>query len=129
MRAVRVTEDQVRTLTGISAVVDVAQAIDTASLLVTEELTGRSPQQSDARLVQIELYLAGHFAVVSDREGPLASEALGDAVERYHNIYFAGLRSTRFGQQAILLDTSGVLAAMAAKAENLDRKDAQIQVI
>lgn len=126
----RVTEDQVRALVGEpDSVVDAAPAVDAASLLVTEELASRTLPHSDERLALIELYLAGHFLYLTVREGALAAEVLGDATERYHNIYFAGLRSTRFGQQAILLDTSGVLAAIAAKAENLDRKDAQIQVI
>src|SRR3972149_6681693 len=123
----RVTEDQVRGVTGEPTTVDAAQAIETATLLVDEELA--TAGLSDARLTQIELYLAAHFLAITAREGPLAGETLGEASERDHNIYAAGLRSTRFGQQAVLLDTSGVLAAIAAKSENLNRKDALFRVI
>jgi len=123
----RVSEDQVRGVTNEPSTVDASQAIDAATLFVDEELVGKGP--SDARLVQIELYLAAHFLAITTREGPLAAETMGDASERYHNIYTAGLRSTRFGQQAVLLDTSGTLAAIASKSENLDKKDAEFTVI
>lgn len=121
----RVTESQVRGLTGDGSDVDASPAIDAANLFVNEEIPSTV---SDARKVQIELWLAAHFLDITKRS-PLAAETVGESSERYHNIYHAGLRSTRFGQQAILLDTSGVLADIAAKAEDLDRKSAQFQVI
>lgn len=125
----RVTEDQVREVANQLATVDASFAIDIATLLVDEDLATLSPALSDERLRQIELYLAAHFLTLTVEEGPKAAEALGDATERYHNIYAAGLRSTRFGQQAILLDTSGTLAEQAAKAENVSKKDAQFTVV
>lgn len=125
----RVTEDQVREVANQPATVDASFAIDIATLLVDEDLATLSPALSDERLRQIELYLAAHFLTLTVEEGPKAAEALGDATERYHNIYAAGLRSTRFGQQAILLDTSGTLAEQAAKAENVSKKDAQFTVV
>lgn len=125
----RVTEDQVREVANQPATVDASFAIDIATLLVDEDLATLSPALSDERLRQIELYLAAHFLTLTVEEGPKAAEALGDATERYHNIYAAGLRSTRFGQQAILLDTSGTLAEQATKAENVSKKDAQFTVV
>jgi len=124
----RVTEEQVKQVAGAEDEdADASQAIEVATLLTTEELS--SAGLSEARLQQVELYLAAHFLTLTTREGPLASQTVDNSSERYHNIYTAGLRSSRFGQQAVLLDTSGVLARIAAKSENLDRLDAQFRVI
>lgn len=123
----RVTEEQVRGVTGDGEEVDASQAIEVATLIVTEEL-GNSDLSED-RLKQVELYLAAHFQTLATREGPLAAQTVGETSERYHNIYAAGLRSTRFGQQVILLDTTGAMAEMAARAETPTRLPAQFSVI
>jgi hypothetical protein len=123
----RVTESQVRSVAGEPSSVDASSAISVANLIVDEELYDTT--LSNDRLTMIELYLSAHFLVLTTREGPMAAQALGDATERYHNIYQAGLMSTRFGQQAVLLDSTGTLAAIAAKAADPSRKDAQFTVI
>lgn len=123
----RVFEEQVRVVTGDGDAIDASQAIETASLIVDEELG--SSALSEARLTQIELYLAAHFLSLTTTAGSLAAETLGDASERYHNIYAAGMRSTRFGQQVIMLDTTGRMAELAASAEMPTRQTAQITVI
>ena len=90
-------------------------AILVATSLVDDQLLGLG--YADAKLKNIELYLASHFAVLSSEKGPHAAIVVGEASERYHNIYEAGLASTRFGQQAMLLDSSGKLSALSAKAK------------
>jgi len=110
----RVTEDQVRSLAQKSDA-DASIAITTANIMVDSNLASTS--LSEDVLKMIELYLAAHFLCVSVDNGPLASKALGEAKESYHNVYEAGLKSTRFGQQALLFDTTGTLAALTAKAE------------
>lgn len=123
-----VTAAEVAAITGIDAASAVmTPAITVADLMVTEDLAG-STLTSD-RKKQIELYLAAHFATLSNDAGPLAGETLGEAKETYHNIYASGLRATRFGQQAILLDTTGALAALADSVENPGKKKALMTVV
>jgi hypothetical protein len=102
-------------------------AIAVADLIVTEDLAGST--LTTARKTQIELYLAAHFVQLSEYQGPLAADSLGEATERYHDIYAAGLRATRFGQQAIALDTSLVLTKLADAAENPQKKEALFTVV
>jgi len=123
----RVFNEQVLKVTGDPSSVDAEPAIAVANLLVDELLGGQS--LTEARLTQIELYLSAHFVSISQRDGPLAAQVLGEATERYFNIYGAGFSSTRFGQQAMILDTSGILAEESSRAQNPGKKDAEFQVI
>jgi hypothetical protein len=126
--AARVTDSEVRKVAGEPTTSDPTLAIRTANNLVEVHFASVSTL-SDDTLRDIELYLAAHFLSLSSRGGPLAAHTLGDATERYHNIYAAGLKSTVFGQQAILLDTTGTLAKVADQAENTSRKTAEFQVV
>lgn len=112
----RVTEDEVLALFDPEPEIDMTGSIATANLLVTEELAGQG--LSDSRLKQIELYLAAHFASLILEKGPVASVSLGDAKDAYHNVYKGGIASTRFGQQALTLDPTGILSNLSAKASN-----------
>ena len=88
--------------------------VDIANIIRVEDFSTAS--LSPGRLDMIELNLAAHFAVVSQEYGGLTSQTVGTSEERYHifsdKLY--GLASTRFGQQALALDTSGVLSTMTA---------------
>jgi hypothetical protein len=95
-------------------------AIPVAATLVTENLAGEG--LSEATLRSIELYLAAHFTTLAWEKGPLAAVQIGEATERYHDIYKAGFSSTRFGQQALLLDTTGILSDMSANAASPMRR-------
>jgi hypothetical protein len=111
----RTTSIVVQGILGESASVDVSFAVSVATLLVTENLVGIG--LSDATLANIEGYLAAHFQLLTLENGPLAKKTISDASESYHNVYKSGFASTRFGQAAIMLDTSGTLSQMAALAE------------
>jgi hypothetical protein len=88
------------------------QFIVTANLYINEHLLDVG--HSEEMLGKIELYLAAHFVAVSDSRGALIVDAYGDAREEYsEGVYGQGLLMTSFGQQAISLDTSGVLAGLA----------------
>jgi hypothetical protein len=129
--ATRVSQEEVRNFTGYPSTDDASQAIAIASLIVDENLVS-GVTLTDATRKQIELLLSCHFMAVSKEKGPLAAESIGGnsgASERYHNIYAAGLRSTKFGVQAILLDTSGTLALMTDKVENPNRRKALFTVV
>lgn len=87
--------------------------IDTAQLVVNETLAGSG--LSEARLDKIVLYLAAHFLSLS--EGAEVRRAkMGDADESYVTPAAGsqGFQITRYGQQALALDTSGKLAASQA---------------
>lgn len=103
--AVRVTEAEVKAL--IDTERSMTPFIESATLMVDETLTDKG--LSTGRLKQIELYLAAHFCAITEEKGGLIVSKVGDAVERYTEEYGQGLALTRFGQQAILLDTSGTL--------------------
>jgi hypothetical protein len=102
----------------------IAECIFVSATLVSENLSGLS----EATMRSIELLLAAHFANLSWEKGPLAAVRVGEAQERYHDIYKGGFGATRFGQQAMLLDTSGTLAGMSAAADKPTRK-AEFQVV
>jgi hypothetical protein len=85
--------------------------IDTANTYVNEVLEGGS--LSEAMLTKIELYLAAHFVALSSEGAGITRSKLGDADESYANVYGQGLNSTRFGQAAVALDSTGALAAAA----------------
>lgn len=94
---------------------DLSSYIATADLIVNEELSNRG--LSTARLTQIELYLAAHFATVTLERGGLARQRIGQGgpEDTYKTIQATseGFLSTRFGQQAVALDTSGRLGALS----------------
>jgi hypothetical protein len=88
---------------------DIQFFLDTAALIIDEQLlnSGLSVTRKD----RIHAYLTAHFLVVSEETGGLKSEKLGDSSASYQapSASFKGLETTRFGQQAIALDTSGTL--------------------
>jgi len=79
---------------------------------------------SEARLKLIELWLSAHFVAIAEERGALTKSEKGDSNEEYEIIVGTGLNMTRFGQQAIALDTSGLLAEQASTM-----KTAQFRVI
>ena len=85
--------------------------INTANIFVDTHLLSAS--HSDATLKQIELYLAAHFLCLSEEKGGMILDKFGDATSEYQELYEAGFRSTRFGQQAIAFDTSGILVGLS----------------
>lgn len=96
--------------------------------LITTTLLGTSTHSADV-LALIETFLAAHFAALVIEKGSLAEKTIGEAKEKYHNTYRAGFSSTRFGQQAVLLDTTGVLATASARAEMTNTKKALFTVV
>ena len=112
---IRVTAQEVKHLvpdTDID-VTDLKLFIEIANLIVEENLVAATPIMSAARLTKIELMLAAHYLVVADEKGSLTSQTTGEATESHHRKTFEGLKMTRWGQQAISMDTTDTLADMA----------------
>lgn len=95
---------------------DVTIHLETANVIVDEELVGQG--LSDARLKQIELYLAAHFGCIAVEKGGITRERAGESEEGYRQDFSSrpNLSMTRYGQQALVLDKSGKLAALDAPA-------------
>jgi len=125
--ATRVTQENVRALTGFPTTIDAAAVTEAANVFVDANLLAKGLTEPVLR--QIELFLASHFLVLTVEKGSLAAETLGEGTDRLHDTYAAGLKSTRFGQQAILLDTTGTLALLTDRAENPNRRSALFTVV
>ncbi len=110
----RVSAGAVKTIvrTDISDADVTAHFIDTANLYVDTHLVPGAGH-SDRVLEKIELYLSAHFVALTEEQGGITRSKLGDADESFANVYEGGLKSTRFGLQALSLDTSGILTAVA----------------
>ena len=103
----------------------IGQCINVANIIVTEKLVGQGA--SDDMLKNIELYLSAHFCSV--REPQLVEEEIGgrDSTvkeKRRTAVFGYGFSSTAFGQQAISLDETGILADMYKQ----DKKEASMEV-
>jgi hypothetical protein len=110
--AIRVTEAEVKLLMAPYAdATDVTIFIKQGNLLVEEDLVGKGLSENRLRL--IELNLAAHFATISIERGGFTFQRMGNSEEGYatdrRQVKFS---STRFGQQAIAMDSSGTLTRM-----------------
>lgn len=88
--------------------------IDAADLVVTEDLAGTTLSQERKDL--INKYMAAHFTVVAIERGGLVRTKTGESTDTYREGSDSdrGYYLTRFGQQAVALDTSGTLALNAS---------------
>lgn len=116
-----VTADQVRAL--IDTARDPVPFIADAQMLVNEQLAGQG--LSAERLDLIVKYLSAHFLVLAEEKGGLIRSKLGDSDESYKAEESTGLRSTRFGQQVLVFDTSGTMA----RIDKLQHGAAQFRVV
>lgn len=106
---------------------DIKQLIDTerdttpfiaaAQLIVTETLVCTG--QSQARLDLITKYLAAHFCSLTEEQGGLVRSKQGDTEEDYipatsYREAPTAFQMSRYGTQAMALDTSGKLAKLQA---------------
>lgn len=82
-----------------------------------------SAWHTEARLTVIETWLAAHFYCILDPRADM--EHAGSVSVRYQYKVDLGLNVTTYGQQAILLDTSGGLAKLN---EDLKKGKAQISI-
>lgn len=103
----RVTDSEVEEIIEVDSSIGLTPFIAIATLLVDEELADQG--MSAARLKEIERWLSAHFYAVRDPR--VTSESAGVSAS-YEGSAGQNLAFTRYGQQAMVLDTSGILAAM-----------------
>jgi len=83
-------------------------------MIVDEELSDSG--HSEIRLEQIELYLSAHFAAITYTRAKM--EKAGSVSETVMEKVDLNFNVTLYGQQAVILDTSGALANMQKTAED-----------
>lgn len=97
--------------------IDLGAIIATASTYVDNQLADVG--LADALLIEIEKYLAAHFAALRSIDAGISSQSEDDASVTYTVGQVQStdaLRATHFGQVAITLDTTGTLAAVGNQA-------------
>jgi len=122
--AVRVSISEVKNIYSRTALsdTDIQAAITLANVLVDERVKGESGL-NDTLLKEIERLLAAHFATVNEERGGLSQESKGDSSESYRGTAGTSIRSTRYGQQAIMLDPSGTLAKLGGRVARIKAID------
>lgn len=105
---VRTTDGAVRKLMDLDDDFDTAPFIEAANSLVNDVCTGSG--YSDSKLELIERWLSAHMCAILD---PPANIETADQVTAHYDSKVAlGLNLTRWGQQAMRLDTDGNLAGL-----------------
>lgn len=113
-----VSVSSLKTITGYNGTdTDLQIYADTADIII-DDITQTSSlfaSQSQALRDTIALYVAAHYYVISEERGGLLSQTIGESKDRYNTPSSdkTGLYSTRFGQQACALDTTGVLSNLS----------------
>jgi hypothetical protein len=112
-----ITEAAVRNLfqgaAELPAGLDLTGFIATANAVASATFGQSKYNLADAYKDSITLYLAGHFTALTYERGGLIRDRMGDGDQSWSDSMDAkGLRLTRFGQQAVMLDTTGELAAL-----------------
>ena len=110
----RVIDEEVRQLITLKDTQDSTPFIETANSIVDAKLL--TSGLSDTTLRQIELYLAAHFSSLAFERGAPKRIRIGESVEEFYQDIGPGFRQTRFGQMAVVLDTSGTLSSINAGA-------------
>lgn len=105
---------QLRTITGATQTDDELNLfLGQGQLIVDEYLSGpESAVLTTAVKDSIALYVAGHFWVLSYEGGGITYERVGQSEAKYHGVGAdkIGFQSTRFGQMACSMDSTGMLA-------------------
>lgn len=109
----RISAAAVQGMLNVANTTAVDDFIDAANELVTEVCAPVAIGYSAHRLERIELFLSCHFyEIVNPRS---TSEMAGSVSQSFQHKEDLGLALTHYGQQAMILDTHGGLAALNKK--------------
>lgn len=113
--AIRTTELAVAGIAEVDPLISVTPFIEVASNLVDDLLTDTPPGYSATKLELIERWLSAHFYHIRDKA--VASEQAGSVNQSFQFRLGLNLAVTMYGQQAMMIDTAGLLAAASKRAE------------
>ena len=103
-----VTEEEVHEIIDIDSSVTSIDPFITVAHLIVENVIGSSPIMTNEMLKEVERWLSAHFVCIRDPRA--TSEGANGLSISYEGQPGKFLQSTRYGQQACLLDLSGSLA-------------------
>jgi hypothetical protein len=103
---------------------DVTPFVENANLVVNENLANKG--LTDDRLKLVELYLAAHFVAVTEERGALTEVEGSNQRETYEIEVQTGFGMTRYGQQAMALDTTQTLSNLS---KNAGKRSARFTVV
>ena len=111
----RTDVDKVRAILTDSDLTDdqITGYITAANVFTTNAVSGKGLQE--CVLEEIERWITAHM-VSTTSERVAQKEGAGGAFIEYAGQFGEGLKSTSYGQMAILMDTSGTLAKLSGKA-------------
>jgi hypothetical protein len=113
--AIRTSASAVEAIIEVDSSIPLDPFMETANLLVNricvpaKNEDGTPYFTDDAELEVIERWLSAHFYAVRDPR--IQFEAVKSLMTRFESKVELNLNNTRYGQQALVLDTSGELAA------------------
>lgn len=108
--AIRTTEAAVAGIIEVDPDIPLAPFIETASNLTDRVAAGDFPVTLTT-LELIERWLSAHF--YAQRDPRVTSERAGSVGASYQSAVKTGLKNTHYGQMALSLDPTGILASLA----------------
>ena len=108
-----VTSDEVKEIIDVDTTLILTPFIGIAHLIVDENLVDSG--YTAARLKEIERWLSAHFVAIRDKR--ISDEKIGEVAVSYDRAGLGkGLEATTYGQQALMLDSSGLLMQVSGSA-------------
>ena len=106
--ALRTTDAAVKGIIEVDALISTVPFIEVANDLVTELCTSSS--YTSTKLELIERWLSAHFYAIRDQR--VDTEKAGSVSQKFQYKVDLNMFQTIYGQQAMLIDTAGNLAAL-----------------
>jgi hypothetical protein len=122
----RTTAAAVEGILEVDPQVDLDPFIETANSLVTEHC-----DYDDTRMELIERWLSAHFYQIMNPQAVVdqVGSTGGTVRQQYESKVDLGFNVTRYGQQAMLLDTDGGLATLNSQTVNGRARRIQIKYL
>ena len=112
-----ITPEQVREVIPTSTSTFISEIV-LAEVLVDTHLSTHTELITEGILELITIYLAAHFA--ASKEAVIATEKVGDSSISYNTSSPLLLRSTVYGETALMLDGSNTLASLGKPLARLE---------
>lgn len=115
----RTTPEEVRKIMDETDLSDnvIEAYVNDANIFVNDTLLDKN--LSEPTLTSIEKWLSAHF-IVSTRERIAKEEGAGGAYIKYTGVWGEGFSGTPYGQQAMVLDTSGTLSKIQQNKRDIN---------